>query len=191
MELSASELENDLLRLEPISSEHRDLIFASDVEASIWKWMPALPGGTSLAHYFDFVLKAQTAGVAATFVLFQKSDGAFAGLTGFNDINKIHRRVRNALAWHPPDLATERLYLAGQHAMITRAFDWRAKRLEWQVNTNNDYILSQLSVIGLTQEAVFRNFERTADGVWVDKIVFALTRAEMPNAIQRLEQALN
>ncbi len=190
MELSAPGLENAQLRLEPFSTQHRDLIFNSEVEESVWKWMPALPGGTSLANYFDFVLKAQNAGVAATFVLFRKSDGAFAGLTGFNDINKIHRRVRNALTWHPPALATETLYLAGQHAMISRAFAWRAKRLEWQVNTKNDYILSQLSVIGPTREALFRNFERTADGTWVDKIVFALTRAEMPDALQRLERAL-
>ena len=190
MELSAPGLENSQLRLEPISLEHRDYIFGSDVEDSIWKWMPALPGGTNLENYFEFILKAQAAGLAATFVLFRKSDDAFAGLTGFNDINKIHRRVRNALTWHPPKMATEALYLAGQHAMITRAFAWRAKRLEWQVNTKNTYILSHLARIGPKREAHFRNFERTAEGVWVDKVVFAMTRSEMPDAIQRLEQMM-
>lgn len=179
-----------MLRLEPISVRHRPLIFNSELEESLWRWMPALPGGTSLENYFAFLRQAQKAGTAATFFLFRQSDDAFAGITGFNEINKIHRRVRNALAWHPPDMATPELYQAGQLAMIRRAYDWRAKRLEWQVNVHNTYILEGLASIGPTREAVFRNFERTADGLWVDKAVFAMTRPEMADAIIRLEHAL-
>ena len=74
--------------------------------------------------------------------------------------------------------------------MIERAYAWRAKRIEWQVNTNNDFILEGLSAIRPTQEAVFRNFERTADGVWVDKAVFSLTRPEMVGVVARLKQSL-
>lgn len=190
MELSASGLQNEILRLDPICAQHRDLIFASEIQESIWKWMPALKGGTNLENYFEFILSAQKSGKAATFVLFSQVDGAFAGLTGFNEINKIHRRVRNALAWHPPSMASAQLYQAGQLAMIQRAYDWRAKRIEWQVNTKNDYIMSALAEIGPTREALFRNFERTADGLWVDKAVFAMTRAEMADAIMRLERGL-
>ncbi|MEO1187832.1 MAG: hypothetical protein AAFW60_02070, partial [Pseudomonadota bacterium] len=64
------------------------------------------------------------------------------------------------------------------------------KRMEWQVNTSNDYILDQLSALAPTREALFRNFERTADGIWVDKEVFAMTRVEMADAINQLKQAL-
>jgi len=190
MELSASGLENAILRLDPICAQHRDLIFASAIEESIWKWMPALKGGTNLENYFDHILSAQAKGTAATFVLFNQSDGTFAGLTGFNEINKIHRRVRNALAWHPPALSSPQMYQAGQLAMIQRAFDWRAKRLEWQVNTKNIYIMSALEQIAPTREAVFRNFERTADGLWVDKAVFSMTRTEMADALMRVERDL-
>ncbi|MEO1189106.1 MAG: hypothetical protein AAFW60_08530, partial [Pseudomonadota bacterium] len=79
MELSASGLENDIVRLEPLNADHRDVIFASEIEESIWKWMPALPGGTSLSHYFKAMLAAQKQGLAVTFILFRQSDGAFAG----------------------------------------------------------------------------------------------------------------
>ncbi|MEM1147956.1 MAG: hypothetical protein AAGA72_16950 [Pseudomonadota bacterium] len=190
MDLSAAGLENPMLRLEPIRAEHRALVFTAEVERAIWKWMPALPGGTNLQTYFDFILKAQACGHAATFVLFRKADNAFAGLTGFNEINKVHRRVRNALAWHPPALASPDLYQAGQLAMLQRAYDWRAKRVEWQVNRHNRYILTELAAIGPVQEATFRQFERTADGLWVDKIVFAMTRTELADAIVRLQSTL-
>ena len=186
MELSAPGLQNALLRLDPICDEHRDVIFASNVQESIWKWMPALRGGSNLSNYFDFILQAQKAGTAATFVLFLRGTDTFAGITGFNEINKVHRRVRNALAWHPNELEVPDLYLAGQAAMIDRAYEWGAKRLEWQVNSNNQFILAGLEMIGPSQEAVFRNYERTADGIWVDKIVFGMTRKEMEQASARL-----
>ncbi|MEM7327396.1 MAG: hypothetical protein AAF437_01575 [Pseudomonadota bacterium] len=190
MELSAPGLENQIVRLEPLSADHRNDIFASEIEESVWKWMPALPGGTSLSNYFKAMLTAQKSGHAVTFALFRQSDDAFAGVTGFNQINKIHRRVRNALAWHPPHLATSELYQAGQLAMLVRARDWRAKRVEWQVNTDNDYILKELAALAPTREARFRNYERTADGIWVDKDVFAMTRTEMADTINRLERTL-
>ena len=190
MELSAPGLENALVRLEPLGAHHRDLIFASEIEASIWNWMPALPGGTSLSNYFKAMITAQKTGLAATFVLRRQSDDVFAGVTGFNQINKIHRRVRNALAWHPPHLATSQLYQAGQLAMLVRAYAWRAKRVEWQVNTNNHYIKQELAALAPTREALFRKFERTANGDWVDKEVFAMTRPEIADAIHRLEQTL-
>lgn len=190
MELSAPGLENSILRLEPLEASHRELIFDSDIEPSVWKWMPALPGGTSLAHYFKSMLNAQKCGHAATFVLFdQKTDG-FVGVTGFNEINKIHRRVRNAVTWHPPELATPRLYRAGQLAMTERAYAWRAKRIEWQINARNNYLLQELKFLDPTREALFRNYERTADGLWVDKIVFAMTRPEIADAIVRLKADL-
>ena len=190
MDLSAPGLENPMLRLEPIDDRHRSLIFESEIEKSVWKWMPALPGGTSLKNYFDAIIAMQKSGQSATFILFRQADNAFAGVTGFTDINKIHRRVRNALAWHPPEMATIDLYQAGQLAMIERAHDWRAKRLEWQVNPENDFMTSMVATLQPTREATFRKFERTADGVWVDKVVFAFTRTEMAEAIVRLKRDL-
>lgn len=190
MELNAPGLENELVRLEPIGEQHWLTINTTEIQEAFWRWMPAQRGGASLRAYFDFILKAQAAGLAATFVLFRQSDGAFAGITGMNEINKLHRRVRIAIAWHPPELGSPELYKAGQLAMIQRAYDWRAKRVEWQVNTDNKFILEELAKIGPTREALFRNFERTADGVWVDKAIFSMTRPEMAQAIARLEREI-
>jgi len=190
MDLSAPGLENPMLRLEPFAERHRSVIFDSEIEKSVWKWMPALPGGTSLSNYVDSLLAAQSRGLAATFILYRQTDNRFVGVTGFNEINKIHRRLRNAIAWHPPDLATPELYKAGQLSMIQRAYDWRAKRLEWQINPNNEFMLNGVTSLKPIREALFRNFERTADGVWVDKAVFAMTRPEMAEAIVRLNCAL-
>lgn len=72
MDLAAPGLENPIVRLEPLAEQHRALIFASEVEESIWKWMPALQGGTNLQNYFDFMLKAQKCGLAATYMVLDR-----------------------------------------------------------------------------------------------------------------------
>ena len=122
MELAAPGLQNAIVRLDPITHAHREAIFDSAIEDAIWKWMPALRGGSTLKNYFKFVLDLQKSGEMATFVLFRQSDSVFAGVTGFNEINKIHRRARNALARHPPSIASQELCLAAQLAMIERAY---------------------------------------------------------------------
>lgn len=190
MDLSAPGYETELLRFEPVNESHREVLRASSIEKSVWKYMPALSGGTNLKKYMLMLLQSQVSGAVAYYVLFQKSDGAFAGLAGFNEINRIHRRLRNHISWHPPDLDTVRLYRATQHGMMKRAYEWRAKRMEWQINPANDFIMENLQFLEPTREAHFRNFERTADGVWIDKIVFSMTRPELAAAIERLEQDL-
>lgn len=190
MDLSAPGYETELLRFEPVNESHRDVLRDSSIEKSMWKYMPALSGGTYLKKYMLTLLQSQVAGTAAYYVLFQQSDDAFVGIAGFNEINRIHRRLRNHISWHPPDKDTNWLYRATQHGMLKRAYDWRAKRMEWQINPENDFIMDNLKTLEPTQEAHFRNFERTADGVWIDKIVFSMTRPELAIAIERLEQDL-
>ncbi|NQY95909.1 MAG: hypothetical protein HRT82_02005 [Henriciella sp.] len=190
MGLSAPGYETSLLRFEPVSEKHREVLKQSAIEKSVWKYMPALSGGTNLKKYLMALLQSQIAGTAAYYVLFQKTDDAFVGLSGFNEINRIHRRLRNHISWHPPELDVTKLYRATQHGMIKRAYDWRAKRMEWQINPKNEFIMQNLQYLEPTREAHFRNYERTADGVWIDKIVYSMTRTEMAAAIERLEAEL-
>lgn len=190
MDLSAPGYETELLRYEPFRESHRELLRAPGIEKSMWKYMPALSGGTNLRKYLMAVLQSQARGEAAYYVLFCKADESFAGVCGFNEISRIHRRLRNHISWHPPERDSAKLYRVAQHGMFKRAYDWRAKRMEWQINPKNEFIMQNLQDLQPVREARFRNFERTADGVWVDKIVFSMTRPELAAAIERLESAL-
>jgi len=190
MDLSAPGYETERLRYEPLVEAHSAVLLNSEIEQSVWKYMPALRHGTNLRNYFDFLLNVQISGRSANYVLFRKADNQFVGLTGFSEINKIHRRLRNTIAWHPHELASEELYQAAQHGMLKRAYDWRAKRLEWQINPDNKFQMQHVASLNPTREAHFRNYERTAGGDWIDKIVFSMTRPELAAAIQTLETRL-
>ncbi|MEM9939093.1 MAG: hypothetical protein AAF768_09620 [Pseudomonadota bacterium] len=190
MDLDAPDLASDLFRLDILNETHREILRTSDIETALWLWMPAIPGGTHFNNYFDYMLKMQASGLTVLYVVLRKSDDRFMGLTGFGEINRLHRRLRNLLAWYPPDVFEPRLYASSQLAMLRRAQDWGAKRIEWQVNTKNTFVLEQLEIIAPTREALLRNYERAADGEWTDKIVFSLIRDEIEAAAQRLETLL-
>ncbi|MDJ0922166.1 MAG: GNAT family protein [Henriciella sp.] len=190
MDLAAPGLESDLLRLDVLNEGHRATLKSSTIETALWLWMPAIPGGTHFDSYFDYMMKMQQAGMVVLYLLSFKSDGGFAGLTGFGEINRLHRRVRNLLAWYPPELFEPKLYLSSQLAMLRRAQSWGVRRIEWQLNTRNKFMLEQIERIGPKREAVLRNYERVADGSWTDKIVFSLIRNEIEEAAQRMEAQL-
>lgn len=191
MDLAADCLQNRMLRFEPLAEHHRDEIASEDIEASLWRWMPALSGGTNFDSYFDFLLLGQKKGLSAVFVLRRQADDAYAGLTGLNQFSKTHRRLRSALAWHPPAIATLELYQCGQMVMIECAIAWGARRIEWYANPLNTFIMDGLASLHVTQEAVLRQYERMADGAWADKVVFSLIRDEMKDTVARLKAELS
>jgi len=190
MKLEDPGLENAALRFVPLEAAHRDLVLQSGVEDAIWRWMPALRGGVSFAQYFDFMIQAQGQGLYTSFALFKKNDDQFLGITGYTDTNKQHRRTRIAMVWFAPELFEPVLYTYAQLGLIQRAYDWGARRIEWSLNPDNTFMMTQLETIGPTKEATLRNYERLASGQWADKVVFSMLRPEMAEAIKTLQQRL-
>lgn len=180
-------LESATLKLVPLTSSHRDIILSSGIEDAIWKWMPALKGGTSFEQYFDFMLKAHGAGIYTTFVLLSKANDQFVGIAGYTDTSRQHRRTRIAMAWFAPNLFEPHLFQSVQLALMQRALDWGAKRIEWSINPENTFMMEQLEAIKPTFEARMRNYERLAGGRWADKVVYSMTRPEAADRIKDYE----
>ncbi len=187
----ADGLENEFIRLEPIDEVHRQKVLTPQLADAIWRWMPPLPKGTSMDSYYSFLLKQHDLGTVFSYVLFRKSDNAYAGIVGFDGIMKLHRRLRSAFAWHPPAISSPRLYGCGQLAMIELAYGWGANRIEWRVNTANQFITRNLEeIVAPKKEALLRNYERMADGNWADKAIFSLVRPEIKPTLDRMTNTL-
>jgi RimJ/RimL family protein N-acetyltransferase len=191
MKLENPGLENAALRFVPLDASHRDLVLKSGIEEGMWKWAPALRGGVSFAQYFDFMIQAQGQGIYTSFALYRKTDNQFIGLTGYTDTNQQHRRTRIAIAWFAPNLFEPRLFQYAQLGLLKRAYDWRARRVEWSLNPDNEFFMRQMAFIGPTKEATMRNYERLASGKWADKVVYSMLRPEMVEAIKKLEDRLD
>lgn len=191
MELNGPSLENDRIHLEPLDERFREHLRASDAVNSIWLSLPAIQRGAGFDAYYDHVLKRSQCGEIYGFALLDPNDhDRFVGVTALISPNKMHRRVRIGYTWLEPHLRGQGIYAAIQKLLIQRALDWGAKRIEWFVEDRNDVAIRAIHSLGAVKEGVLREYEKFADGEWVDVAVLSMLRDEAKDAIRRLDQIL-
>jgi len=187
MDLNAPGLKNDLIRLEPLDERFREHLRASDAVNSIWLSLPAIQRGAGFDSYFDHVLKRGENGEVYGFALLDPNDeDRFVGVTALLNPNKMHRRVQLGYTWLEPHLRGRGVYAATQQLLIQRALEWGAKRIEWYVEDRNTRAIRAIQAIGAKKEGVLREYEKFADGEWVDVAVLSMLRDEAKEAIRRL-----
>ena len=188
MDLSAPGLENDLIRLEPLTERFREDLRNSGAIEYMWLSLPAIQRGAGFDSYFDHVLRQGDAGEVLGFALLDPNDNdRFVGVTALMNPNKMHRRVRLGYTWLEPHLRGRGVYAAIQKLLIQRALDWGAKRIEWFVEERNTRAVRAIESIGALKEGVLREYEKFADGEWVDVAVLSMLRDEAKGAVHRLD----
>lgn len=187
MDLSAPGLENDLICIEPLDERFREHLRASEAVHSIWQSLPAIQRGAGFDAYYDHVLKSGERGDLFGFALLDPNDHRrFVGVTALISPNKMHRRVRLGYTWLEPHLRGRGIYAAIQKLLIERALDWGAKRIEWYVEDRNERAIRAIQSIGAMKEGILREYEKFADGEWVDVAVLSMVRDEGKEALRRL-----
>jgi RimJ/RimL family protein N-acetyltransferase len=187
MDLHAPGLQNELVLLEPLDERFREQLRASDAVNSIWLSLPAIQRGAGFDAYYDHVLKQRELGEIYSFAVLDPSNqDRFVGVTALLFPNKMHRRVRLGYTWIEPHLRGRGVYAAIQKLLIQRALDWGAKRVEWYVEERNTRAIRAIESLGALKEGVLREYEKFADGEWVDVAVLSMLRDEAKEAIRRL-----
>ncbi|OAB55613.1 hypothetical protein AY600_07720 [Phormidium willei BDU 130791] len=191
MKLDDPGCENALVRLEPFDETHLAQITASGAADAMWSWMQDIPRGKSLEAYVAYACELQARGELYAFSAFLQRDGRFAGIAAFDAISNIHRRLRITAFWVPHPLRRRGIFSAIQCAMIRRALDWRARRIEWLVPAAAEDVIGVLEKLGAKREGVFRAYLRLADGSWPDMVQLAMLRDEAELAVQTIEDRLS
>ena len=190
MKLDAKDFENDRVRLEPLTEDHKALLKGSSAIESMWQWMPMIDGGTGFENYFASIQKQRKSGSVVPFVVLSQRDGSFAGVAAFINANKTHRRVRIGYVWHPETVRGRGIFRATQLAMLIRAFDWGARRVEWIVDTRNTAAMRAVEGLGAHQDGVMQEWQRLSDGTWSDVVMFSMLRSAWPAKRAALEEML-
>ena len=188
MDLSAPGLENEMIRLEPLDERFREDLRSSGAVEYMWLSLPAIQRGAGFDAYYDHVIKHGDGDEIHAFALLNPSGNTqFVGVPALINPNKMHRRVRLGYTWLEPHLRGRGVYAAIQKLLIQRALDWGAKRVEWYVEDRNERAVRAIQSIGAKKEGVLREYEKFADGEWVNVAVLSMLRDEAKDAIRRLD----
>ncbi|MCF6328647.1 MAG: GNAT family N-acetyltransferase [Henriciella sp.] len=187
MDLTASDLENSLVRLVPLSEDHREPLRETDAVDYMWASMPAIQRGAGFDAYYDFVLRHGKHNEILAFAVLDPASDKLLGVTAFLNPNRMHRRVEIGYTWINSAMHGKGMYRAIQSLLITRAVMWGARRIGWSIEARNKGAIRAVEALGATHEGVLRNYFRYADGTWVDIVLLSMLREEAKAAVQRLD----
>ena len=88
MNLDAPGLETSLIRLEPLAERHRADLLSRGVGDELWRLMPTIPAGNTLAAYFDHILRMPALGTGQGYAVILRETGAFIGFAVFHPLMK-------------------------------------------------------------------------------------------------------
>jgi RimJ/RimL family protein N-acetyltransferase len=190
--LTATTLEGERIRLEPLSQAHQGALCAVGLDDELWRWSPnPLRTPADMAAYIAFALAEQSAGRALPFAIIDRATGQAIGSTRFGAIEPAHRRVEIGWtwlgrSWQRTAANTEAKYLLLQHAFESLG----CLRVELKTDALNERSRAAIRRIGAREEGTLRSHMVTASGRVRDTVYYSILDVEWPLVKRDLESRL-
>ncbi|MFF3325964.1 GNAT family N-acetyltransferase [Streptomyces sp. NPDC002889] len=178
------------IRLEPLSTEHLDDLFAAGGgDDEVWRWQggtaPQTPGelGTTLRELLG---KAER-GTYVPFAVVHLASGRAVGWTCFMDIDVANERLEIGFTWYGRTYWRTAVNTEAKLLLLTHAFEELAMG-RVQLKTDHKNLRSQAAIarLGAHREGVLRRHRRRPDGTWRDTVYFSILADEWPAVKDRL-----
>ncbi|MCP5181543.1 MAG: GNAT family N-acetyltransferase [Pseudomonadales bacterium] len=182
------------VRLEPLTADHVEALWAVAQYPEIWRYMPFRAG--TREEYEGLVgalLSGQRAGLTLPFVTVRlHPEPQVVGSTSFLEINPVHHRLEIGSTWVTPAHQRSPVNTEAKLLQMTHAFEvLGCNRVEFKTDSLNATSRAALARIGAVEEGTFRNHMIMPDGRIRHSVWFSITREEWPAAKARLVRRLS
>ena len=192
IELTPTVLERDGIRLEPMTTNHRDALVAAATDGKLWElWYTAIPAPDKAAEYIATALEGQQAGHMLPWVVRDVASGKIVGTTRYHDIMAPIDRVEIGYTWYAQSWQRTRLNTTCKLILLSHAFDTLGCKVVG-LRTDNFNFRSQraIAALGARQDGVLRHHAARRDGSVRDSVMFSILLAEWPDVRRHLELRL-
>lgn len=189
---TATTLEGHGVRLEPLTTAHRDVLTTAASDGRLWElWFTSVPAPNETAKYIDDALAGQEAGHMLPWVVRDLESGDIIGTTRYHDIVRAIDRVEIGYTWYAQRWHRTHVNTACKLLLLTHAFD----ALHCAVvglRTDRFNVASQRAIAGLgaRQDGILRHHQARRDGTARDSVIFSILAAEWPDVRRHLELRL-
>ncbi len=191
MQIQPLTLEGKIVRLEPLTRDRTDALFAAASFPEIWAWTGSTPVTSldGMRAYIDLALSEQDAGRAIPFVTLDRVTGEVIGSTRFGNISASDRRVEIGWTWLRPDRQRSGVNREAKCLMLQHAFErWGALRVEIKTDVNNVKSREAIERLGGTREGTFRQHMVVAGGRVRDTEYYSILDTEWRDPSHRVHQ---
>ena len=186
-------LNGQFVRLEPLSMDHFDQLWAIGQDAELWKLAPyQIHSPERMRTYIQTALDAQAMGAALPFVTVWQASGEIVGSTRFGNIDAPNHRAEIGWTWidrrwQRTPVNTEAKYLMLRHAFET----WHCIRVEFKTDELNEKSQRAIERLGAKKEGVFRHHMIVEGGRLRNSVYYSIINTEWPAVKARLQAMLS
>ena len=190
MKLEAAQLENAVVRLEPLAEAHREPLRAA-CAADTETWTALYPYSMAGEHFDPrFRQLLADAGRGATIPFAVLARGEVVGLSSFLAIDPINATVEVGGTYYRPDVRGGAVNPATKRLLLGHAFAAGARRVQFKVDAINPRSRAAVLKLGAVQEGILRQDRVTWTGRVRDTVHFSILAAEWPSVRDRLDARL-
>ncbi|NUR92846.1 MAG: GNAT family N-acetyltransferase [Nonomuraea sp.] len=178
-------LENDVVRLEPLTAEHvPDLFEIAGGDEEVWRWLGAAPN--TKEELAD--LAASVAATHTAFAVILKETGRAVGWTTYGDVPGFDESVEIGWTWYGRAVWRSAVNTSCKLLLLDHAFALGYNRV--LLKTDHLNLRSQAAIrrIGGVHEGTLRRHRKRPDGTWRDSVYFGILKEEWPDHRERLNR---
>jgi RimJ/RimL family protein N-acetyltransferase len=185
-------LEGHGVRLEPLTTAHRDALTTAATDGRLWElWFTSVPAPSDTAKYIDDALAGQEAGQMLPWVVRERESGTIIGTTRYHDIVRAIDRVEIGYTWYAQQWQRTHVNTACKLLLLTHAFDTLHCAVVG-LRTDRFNFASQraIAALGARQDGILRHHQARRDGTARDSVMFSILAAEWADVRRHLELRL-
>lgn len=173
-------LENDHIRLEPLSDSHLPDLVQAVRDGELWRaWYATTPSPETMAAAVEHRLELHAAGASAPWAVVDPASGAAVGMSSFINLDEANRRLEIGSTWLAASVQGRGMNAAMKLLMLGRAFeDLGCIAVEFRTHWHNRQSRAAIAKLGAKQEGVLRNHKILPNGSIRDTVVFSIIESE-------------
>jgi len=180
-------LEDEKVLLRPLKQSDIELLlpFAFN-EPDTWQYsQTSARGEKGMNAYLQTALVNRTAGKEYPFIVFDKTNGAYAGSTRFYDIQPQNNMLQLGYTWYGEKFRGTGLNKHCKYLLLQFAFEQlNMYRVEFRADARNERSIAAMKSIGCKPEGILRSHMWLEDGSRRDSIVLSILKDEWENGVK-------
>lgn len=166
------------VRLEPLTMEHADGLFAASGDPAVWRWQSDLQprDAADVRALVRRALDARDRGLRLPWAQIDVATGEVAGTTSYYELSPKDRGLCIGYTWLGARWQRTGINTESKLLLLERAFDeLKAIRVGWHTHVRNERSRAAIERLGASFEGVHRKHRVRADGSIRDTAVYGMT----------------
>lgn len=183
-------LENDFVRLEPLTLDHTDDLVAATVGLE-HAWYTSVPTPDGVADEIGWRREQQAAGTMNPFAVRRLDTGRVVGMTTLCSIDQANRHVEVGYTWIGVEAQRTAVNPAAKLLILGHAFEaCDAIAVDLRTHFHNRQSRAAIERLGAKLDGILRNHRLGPDGTLRDTVVYSILPHEWPAVRRGLQERL-